>query len=748
MQDANIQLQIGANADQLKQVILDVEKRLESLKNKIASLPDGAKGFNKLVREFNSLSKSAQNLDANLSNIGGKTQGTSKRLSPLTNSTKDARNALTSLSLVAQDLPFGFIGIQNNLPRVIESFGDLSNSVKTSAISFKQLAPAIGFLGFSVVTAGITALIQKYGDLGTAVDAIFGKKISDSLRRAKEDFAEFTKELLTTKEISTQAASSQDGIIIKLQTLSGVVLDLTESEQRRKNALDQLKALDKDRFANFDIEKGKLEGLKGAVEEYTNALITQAVAKKFEDQVAEASIKLNQQRDAFEENLKVIDDLKREYPNIEQEVADYNKRLAESARLAEKGIKTGYIGATEEVRKFNKALNEVSTAEKNQKEAFNIYTELKTKFEDATKASTEFVQSVDKVSGKEVKIKFDFEVPKLEEFLKFEKYYELENALNRLDQFGDVLLDVNAKEKDRVSVLQKLQSEESKVLGINSKFFENLSLGKTSYEDLKKAVIDYGFAIQEAILAQDKLFKPLFENKFQLSDYVLKGLKGINPDDIETDEIKKKFDQLKELTRNLPKGLRNDVMPSFEEFKQLILELGQLEAFKTTEGTLGLDKVNQIVDEQLGILENKLKNLKLFADSFTLLNQTFFEPLQNAFVSLFEKGTFGFKTFADTVLKQIKQLVAKIIATGIISLIANLATGGFSSAAGGFAAGIARVGKDIGAALGLGGRKEVNPNFGGLQSGFGLTGQVVFRQSGSDLVGVLNRTNATINRVG
>ena len=39
---------------------------------------------------------------------------------------KKSRTALNSLSLVAQDLPFGFIGIQNNLPGVISSFGELT----------------------------------------------------------------------------------------------------------------------------------------------------------------------------------------------------------------------------------------------------------------------------------------------------------------------------------------------------------------------------------------------------------------------------------------------------------------------------------------------------------------------------------------------------------------------------------------------------------------------------------------------
>ena len=150
-------------------------------------------------------------------------------------------------------------------------------------------------------------------------------------------------------------------------------------------------------------------------------------------------------------------------------------------------------------------------------------------------------------------------------------------------------------------------------------------------------------------------------------------------------------------------------------------------------------------------LEILLGRFQLFqaalAENAILLNQTFFQPLENAFMNLFETGKFGFKAFADAVLKQIQQLVSKIIATGIISLIANLMSGGLSGVAGGIGGVLARVGGDILKAIGIGG--VANPSFGGVGAGsMGMSGQVNVVLRGSDLVGALNRTNATINRVG
>ena len=152
-------------------------------------------------------------------------------------------------------------------------------------------------------------------------------------------------------------------------------------------------------------------------------------------------------------------------------------------------------------------------------------------------------------------------------------------------------------------------------------------------------------------------------------------------------------------------------------------------------------------------LEDLLGRFQIFqaglAENLILLNQTFFQPLENAFMTLFETGKFGFKAFADAVLKQIQQLASKIIATGIISLIGNLLAPGVGSVAGGAAGILSRVGADIFKAIGLGGPGVANPSFGGVGPGsMGMSGQVNVVLRGSDLVGALNRTNATINRVG
>jgi hypothetical protein len=250
---------------------------------------------------------------------------------------KRSRTALNSLSLVAQDLPFGFIGIQNNLPGVISSFGELTREAGGVTGALKQLAgsligPAGLFLAFSAVTAGVTFLIQKYGSLSAALDALFTKqtKFNEVIVRANEALKEYNKSIITNNEISGQAAASQNGQVLTARALLGTILDLSKTEAERKNALERLKKLDEERFKNFDIEKGKINGLEEAVASYTRALIAQSVASKFVEQVSNTSVQLEIQRNALGELYDQLDLLQKTYPNLAYEAEKYKKEVIDS----------------------------------------------------------------------------------------------------------------------------------------------------------------------------------------------------------------------------------------------------------------------------------------------------------------------------------------------------------------------------------------------------------------------------------
>lgn len=166
---------------------------------------------------------------------------------------------------------------------------------------------------------------------------------------------------------------------------------------------------------------------------------------------------------------------------------------------------------------------------------------------------------------------------------------------------------------------------------------------------------------------------------------------------------------------------------------------------------------NQDLLDKAQSSRNELDRLKKAADltaAYNLISSTFFSPLENLFTNFIETGKFAFKEFGQAVLKAINQIIAKVIATGIITLLASLFIPGFAAAGGGFGASLLKgitgaLGFGGGGFGGAGGSRVGQPNFGGVNAGgLQMAGAVNLSLRGSDLVGAINRTNATINRVG
>jgi len=316
----------------------------------------------KLTKFYADLKKSINEVNTTVQKSSDTFQKSTEKMTESVKSFgKASQNSLTALSLTLQDLPFGFIGIQNNLPGIIQGFGQMSAEAKTGASVMSQLkgaliGPAGIFLAFSAVTAAVTALTMKYGSLGAAIDALFTKqtKFNEVIVRAGESLKEYNKSLITNNELIGQAGASQAGQALSARALLATVLDLTKTEAERKKALDGLKKLDEERFKNFDIEKGKLDGLKQAVEGYTRALIAQSVASKFVDQVSNTSVELEKQRNALGELFKQLNDLQKKYPNLSAEAKKYSDELISSQGRLGAGLVQPGKGVLDYIATFKK----------------------------------------------------------------------------------------------------------------------------------------------------------------------------------------------------------------------------------------------------------------------------------------------------------------------------------------------------------------------------------------------------------
>jgi hypothetical protein len=132
----------------------------------------------------------------------------------------------------------------------------------------------------------------------------------------------------------------------------------------------------------------------------------------------------------------------------------------------------------------------------------------------------------------------------------------------------------------------------------------------------------------------------------------------------------------------------------------------------------------------------------------------FLTPAIDSVFSAIESGENVFDAIGQSLKKLVLQLVATVAKAAILAAILSAIPGGAALAGVGSAAGGA--GNAFPALLKaiLGGGQLFGASgaaFGGVatqSTGMLMQGEVIFRQSGSDLVGVLNRTNGRINRVG
>ena len=178
---------------------------------------------------------------------------------------KKSNQAYTNLALVIQDLPYGFRGIQNNLPALMGSVAGATGPM---------------YLAFSALIAAVTAY-----DAG--------------LFKAKESNDEFNKSLQKTNEELRKAASYTNADTSNLESLLRVGLNLNNSESVRLQALKDIKRA----LATVNKEEAdKITTVESAilpVQQYTEALKKQQLQEYASGKIAELQIGLVEKRNAL-----------------------------------------------------------------------------------------------------------------------------------------------------------------------------------------------------------------------------------------------------------------------------------------------------------------------------------------------------------------------------------------------------------------------------------------------------------------
>lgn len=161
----------------------------------------------------------------------------------------DATQSLVNLSRIAQDAPYGFIGIANNLNPMLESFQRLQKETGSASAALKSMASGlIGPAGLGVALGVVSSLFLAFGD---KISDFISKLITgnDALKAEKDALAgigsEFTSAAEKVDKVSIAFKEYHNNIITGKEALKvyndelgknfGIKSDINDAEQTFKD---------------------------------------------------------------------------------------------------------------------------------------------------------------------------------------------------------------------------------------------------------------------------------------------------------------------------------------------------------------------------------------------------------------------------------------------------------------------------------------------------------------------------------
>ena len=202
--------------------------------------------------------------------------------------------ALTNLGRVAQDAPFGFIGIQNNLNPLLESFARLKQETGGTGSALKALGqsligPAGLGIALSVVSAGIL-FYQQYQQRANK-EVTTAKKVTD----------EYINSLNQVNQARLKGGQNAAAELTTLKLLYDQYQSATLPLEKRKEAYKELQKLYPAYFGNLKFETSATDKTKTAYDGLTQSILATARARAAADLITKNSTR------QLENEQKVID---------------------------------------------------------------------------------------------------------------------------------------------------------------------------------------------------------------------------------------------------------------------------------------------------------------------------------------------------------------------------------------------------------------------------------------------------------
>ena len=298
MAGGKLEVQIGADITDFEKKIKEVEFDIKELsKVKLERLKLGLD-----TTEINAQIKDAKN---NLTQLRTAVKDTGSTIGgQFKQQTANGSNALLQFSRIAQDAPFGIIGIGNNLTATAEAFSALKNQAGSTGGALKALGASLAgsggiLLGVSLLTTGLTYLSQSGITLGDILEKLTGNTTAYGLALKSAFEAAYQDEgvlgaIENVNELKVQVDLAKKGFIDKEKVVknynetmgktTGIVKDLDGVEQQLvKNGeayiqMTLFKAVAS--AAQAEAAKSLIEAEKNQAKETTKFIGTLDIAKE------------------------------------------------------------------------------------------------------------------------------------------------------------------------------------------------------------------------------------------------------------------------------------------------------------------------------------------------------------------------------------------------------------------------------------------------------------------------------------
>lgn len=357
---AELEVIIGGDSRDLAKEIDKVEKQLRELtaqkRNNIKLGIDNSE----VILQINQAKKELKGYTTQLNSTANASQNFSK-------ATANGSNTLTQFSRIAQDAPFGIMGIGNNLTATAESFSNLSKSAGGATNAFKAVGSSLlggggVLLAISLVTTGLTYMSQQGLTVGDVFDKLTGK--FDKVGQAMND-------------VAAEVAKNSSEEITGYKALVSVAQNVNTSMEKRLLAVTKLQKEYPAYFGNLSKEKILNGDVSSATKDLTQAIIAKAKAQAFANKIAEiAEQSLKNDLKAAEARKKLID--------LEKELARAKNNTAAAQFGGASAQGAGVSGVIGAINTQKNLINDLINANKENARIMGIYTNEVNKATDAS----------------------------------------------------------------------------------------------------------------------------------------------------------------------------------------------------------------------------------------------------------------------------------------------------------------------------------------------------------------------------